>query len=74
MEEHNTFSKYEDVGSMVPCSSQHEHIRNSKDIQELVDAISGATWETRNQIMQDRFQQNLHVEKDALPAFKPPGE
>lgn len=42
-------------------------------IQETVDAVSGATWGTRNRIMEGLFQQDLADHGDAMPAYRPPG-
>lgn len=42
-------------------------------VQETVDAVSGATWGTRNMIMEDLFFQDMADHGDAMPAYRPPG-
>lgn len=45
------------------------------EVQELIDAVAGATWNTRNRIMEERFLASLdHGGAKKVPAFKPPGE
>lgn len=47
----------------------------SKDaVQDLIDAVAGATWNTRNRIMEERFLAALDKGEAKVPAFKPPGE
>lgn len=45
----------------------------SRSVQEVVDAVTGATWSTRNRIMEDLFQADLASGVADLPAFSPPG-
>ncbi|MEG0375263.1 MAG: hypothetical protein RR547_04265 [Raoultibacter sp.] len=45
-----------------------------EEIAELVDAVAGATWNTRNQIMEQRFKDTLERGDAHVPTFKPPGE
>ena len=47
---------------------------SSDEVQKTVDAVSGATWGTRNRIMAGLFQRDLHTRADDMPAFAPPGE
>ena len=45
------------------------------EVQDLIDAVAGATWNTRNRIMEERFLADLDRAGGAkVPAFKPPGE
>ncbi|WP_139653564.1 hypothetical protein [Raoultibacter phocaeensis] len=44
------------------------------DVQDLIDAVAGATWSTRNRIMEERFHAALEKGSAKVPAFKPPGE
>ena len=44
------------------------------DVQEVVDAVTGATWGTRNRIMEDMFHKRLDQDASSVPAFAPPGE
>lgn len=43
-------------------------------VQETVDAVSGATWGTRNMIMEDLFRQDMDDHGEAMPTYRPPGE
>ena len=47
---------------------------SADEVQETVDAVSGATWGTRNRIMAGLFQRDLRMRADDMPAFAPPGE
>ena len=42
-------------------------------VAETVDAVTGATWTTRNTIMAQLFQADLAAHGDEMPAFRPPG-
>lgn len=42
-------------------------------VAETVDAVTGATWTTRNAIMARLFQEDLAACGDEMPAFRPPG-
>lgn len=42
-------------------------------VAEAVDAVTGATWTTRNAIMARLFQADLAARGDEMPAFRPPG-
>lgn len=44
------------------------------DVQEVVDAVTGATWGTRNRIMEDVFHKRLDQDASSVPTFAPPGE
>ena len=45
------------------------------EVRDLIDAIAGATWNTRNRIMEERFHASLDSGgAQKVPAFKPPGE
>ena len=43
------------------------------DIQSVVDAVSGATWNTRNKIMEGLFFEQLAEAPDDVPSYRPPG-
>lgn len=45
-----------------------------EEIADLVDAVAGATWNTRNRIMEERFKDKLEQGNAHVPSFKPPGE
>lgn len=45
----------------------------TRSIQEVVDAVTGATWSTRNRIMEDLFREDLNAGASNLPTFAPPG-
>ncbi len=49
-------------------------VASAEEVAEVVDAISGATWNTRNTIMEDLFHDDLAAHGDAMPAYRPPGE
>lgn len=42
-------------------------------VQETVDAVTGATWTTRNMIMEDLFHQDLEEHAAEMPTYRPPG-
>lgn len=42
-------------------------------IEEVIDAVSGATWNTRNRIMEDLFKEELAASDGDMPTFAPPG-
>ena len=44
------------------------------EVQDLIDAVAGATWSTRNRIMEERFHSALEKGTAKVPTFKPPGE
>lgn len=44
------------------------------DVQEVIDAVTGATWGTRNRIMEDMFHKRLDQDASSVPTFAPPGE
>lgn len=48
--------------------------KSVSDIQELIDAVSSATWDTRNRLMEDRFRKAIEADPQAVPRFNPPGE
>ena len=43
------------------------------EIDEVIDAVTGATWGERNRIMENRFAERLSENPDTVPAFSPPG-
>lgn len=45
----------------------------TRTLQDVVDAVTGATWDTRNRIMEDVFHERLAASEAPLPAFAPPG-
>lgn len=47
---------------------------STEEVQKTVDAVSGATWGTRNRIMAELFQRDLRTRGDDMPAVAPPGE
>ena len=47
---------------------------SADEVQKTIDAVSGATWGTRNRIMAGLFQRDLRMRADDMPAFAPPGE
>lgn len=49
-------------------------IATDDEVAEVVDAITGATWNTRNTIMEDIFMADLAEHADAMPAYKPAGQ
>lgn len=49
-------------------------IATDEEIADVVDAITGATWNTRNTIMEDLFMSDLSEHGDDMPAYKPPGQ
>ena len=49
-------------------------IATDDEVAEVVDAITGATWKTRNSIMEDLFLSSLDDHSDKIPAYKPPGQ
>lgn len=44
------------------------------DVQEVIDAVTGATWGTRNRIMEDVSHKRLDQDASSVPTFAPPGE
>ncbi len=46
----------------------------SNEVRKTIDAMTGATWGTRNRIMAGLFQRDLRTRGDDMPAFAPPGE
>lgn len=56
------------------ATSSSEGVASKRSIQEVVDAVTGATWSTRNRIMEDLFREDLAAGGAGLPAFRPPGE
>lgn len=49
-------------------------IAADEEIADVVDAITGATWNTRNTIMEDLFMSDLTEHGDDMPVYKPPGQ
>ena len=47
---------------------------SADEVAEVVDAITGATWNTRNTIMEDLFHKDLESHAEMLPSYKAPGE
>lgn len=58
----------------TPGPSQRLGRASDEEVADLIDAISGATWATRNRIMEERFLTRLGKSEDGCPAFKPPGQ
>lgn len=44
-----------------------------RSVQEVIDAVTGATWQTRNRIMADMFQEDLKAGETGMPPYCPPG-
>ena len=55
------------IGSGAGEKSPKKH-----SIQEVIDAVSGATWNTRNRIMEDLFKEELAASDGDMPTFAPP--
>lgn len=70
MGEENLFKEYL---ASSQSSSYKTSLAPSKEVQDLVDAVSGATWQTRNQILEQRFLHQLDSEEADVPSFRPPG-
>lgn len=49
-------------------------IATDEEVAEVVDAITGAIWNTRNTIMEGLFMSDLAEHADAMPAYKPAGQ
>ena len=47
---------------------------DADEVRKTIDAMTGATWGTRNRIMAGLFQRDLRTRGDEMPAFAPPGE
>lgn len=46
---------------------------SAEDVAATVDAVTGATWKTRNALMADLFRSDLAARPDQMPAFRPAG-
>lgn len=44
------------------------------EVKKTIDAVTGATWGTRNRIMAGLFQRDMRKHPGDMPAFAPPGE
>lgn len=60
-------------GSAV-CVADGSSSSFDDEVQEVIDAVTGATWGTRNQIMEDMFHRKLDRDASSVPTFAPPGE
>ncbi len=47
---------------------------DADEVRKTIDAVTGATWGTRNRIMAGLFQRDLRTRGNDMPAFAPPGE
>ena len=47
---------------------------SADEVQKTIDAVSGATWDTRNRIMVGLFQRDLRTRADDMPTFPPQGK
>ncbi len=47
---------------------------SADEVAEVVDAVTGVTWNTRNMIMEDLFHKDLESHADMLPEYKAPGQ
>lgn len=56
------------------ASAQKIVIASDDEVAKVVDAITGATWNTRNMIMEKMFHKDLKDRADDMPEFKPPGQ
>lgn len=69
------------LGGCVVCTgclkcragSSEQASTSGRSVQDVVDAVTGATWSTRNRIMEDLFKEDLAAGAEGLPAFSPPG-
>ena len=50
-----------------------EGAASARTVQDVVDAVTGATWSTRNRIMEGLFKEDLAAGAAGLPVFSPPG-
>ncbi len=65
---------FDDSSAVVDRAQSQKLSQVSQDeIAELVDAVTGATWNTRNAIMAERFRTQLASGAEGLPAFRPAG-
>ena len=55
------------------AQAQKISIANAEEVAQVVDAITGATWNKRNTIMANLFQKDLQENKASVPAYRPPG-
>ncbi|WP_251212293.1 hypothetical protein [Adlercreutzia murintestinalis] len=55
------------------AEAQKLYVADADAVEHVVDAVTGATWNTRNRIMADLFQEQLSETPDLLPAYRPPG-
>ena len=60
-------------GAGTTGSGAGEKSPKKHSIQEVIDAVSGATWNTRNRIMEDLFEERLAASDGDMPTFAPPG-
>lgn len=69
----DTCAKRRGMGK-VPTCVQHCQSKclDSSEVQKTIDAVTGATWGTRNRIMAGLFQRDLRKHGDDMPAFAPP--
>lgn len=55
-------------------TSQKLLIATDEEVTEVIDAITGATWNTRNSIMECLFFDSLEEHADEIPDYRPPGQ
>ncbi len=55
-------------------TSQKLLIATDEEIAGVVDAITGATWNTRNSIMEGLFFDSLEEHAGEIPDYRPPGQ
>ncbi len=55
-------------------ASQKLLIATDEEIAGVVDAITGATWNTRNSIMEGLFFDSLEEHAGEIPDYRPPGQ
>ena len=48
-------------------------VATSEEVATVVDAVTGATWNTHNRIMANLFQQDLNKRAGPVPAYRPAG-
>ena len=58
----------------APCDLLHGSNVTPDEVSDLVDAVTGATWNTLNRIMAQRFHDSLAQGIAKVPAYRPPGE
>lgn len=58
------------VDKSVP---HHTAPMRTRTLDDVIDAVTGATWQTRNRIMEDMFHEDLKAGVAGMPEYCPPG-